>query len=410
MQQSKSSKNLSHYCGTIAFLCLITSSNLVTTIASYESITIFRIFCACVVALSLAVSFVERGRFSTQQIFAILVFALVSVYACVSALTKSVVVFGPNSLLMDVLIISAGIYFVSRWGSLVKVRDIAQFFAIYAVTAVIWMLAIGGLKVAPIPHFNIEYGSINIGRTEDYSLGLSFFFGLSAVASANILAETPGFFVRLMMGILTLIFIALCLLGGGRGEVIATLLVTSVTLVSLKRLFVPIGLSFVLLFTYFFLDSINLLESFVVVERFLLLFDGDLSSRDLLLRDALELLRDNPQCLLIGCGAGFFQHFYGYGVGYYPHNSVAEAIITFGFPAVLLVSAFVVLGSYRYLRKTGRPDFMFGLFLYVFIVSLKSQSLFGSWLLLILVTTLIWNGVAGGTFKIEHSSRIRKAR
>jgi len=101
--------------------------------------------------------------------------------------------------------------------------------------------------------------------------------------------------------------------------------------------------------------------------------------------DAINLLSDNPRCLLFGCGFGFFQSYHMYDKGLYPHNSIVEAVIVFGLPVVLVVGALFLRGLYLYLRSKKSFDLILGFTLYSGLVSLKSQYLYSCWIFMVSV-------------------------
>jgi hypothetical protein len=130
----------------------------------------------------------------------------------------------------------------------------------------------------------------------------------------------------------------------------------------------------------------------VAVQRFYLLFEGDLSSRDSLFGQVLDLLANQPSCILFGCGPGFFQRYYGYDFGYYPHNSIAEASVIYGLPLLIVGLAFAAHGFVKYYKKVGGLDLFLIFFIYNVLISLKSGYLFGSWVLIASVFLFIGVG------------------
>jgi len=130
------------------------------------------------------------------------------------------------------------------------------------------------------------------------------------------------------------------------------------------------------------LNAVLLRDQLVVFERFELLLTGDFSDRDLLIKQAINLLSGQPLCLVFGCGPGYFQMFYGYEFGLYPHNSIAEALLIYGLPLMLLITVLTAFGVIKYFKSVGSVDLFVVTVTYAFLISLKSGHLFGSWMLI----------------------------
>ena len=140
-----------------------------------------------------------------------------------------------------------------------------------------------------------------------------------------------------------------------------------------------------IIITVFFLSGLVMLilsfelidfSNFIMIRRFTGLFANEnFGYRDVLLIQSFELLSNRLDCLLIGCGFNYFQIYYDYNFGRYPHNTFVELIITFGiFISVPLILT-VLLGFIRgYFTKVGNT-FIFYLLFYFLGTSLKSGSL-----------------------------------
>ncbi|MCW8889749.1 MAG: hypothetical protein OQL20_03730, partial [Sedimenticola sp.] len=323
-----------------------------------------------------------------------LVFLCFTIHAVLLAKLNSVAEIGPEPIEIDVAIILVGMFLVFSGIKAPWTLSLAKGFVYYSLIVVGFTVVIGGLHFNPLPVFNLEYGSDQIGREEDYSLGLSYFFGLSAIAAVLLMTSELRLRNRFLYGIFCLAFIFLCVLGGGRGEIIATLVV--VLLVVLSRLRFITGAALIVIFVIFgaIVFSLEGVETFSFYKRFSLLLDGNLSTRDTLLIDVFMLLQDYPDCLIWGCGLGYFQHYYGYNVGLYPHNSIAEAVIVFGLPVTIVTAALYARGIIVYRNRVGEIDMLLAFSIYAALVSLKSQSLYGSWIFLVSILIFFWIGIA----------------
>ena len=173
-----------------------------------------------------------------------------------------------------------------------------------------------------------------------------------------------------------------------------------------KVRFVSIAAFGALVVVVLIFSSMNVFEDVVAVQRFYLLFEGDLSSRDSLLGQVLDLLANQPSCILFGCGPGFFQRYYGYDFGYYPHNSIAEALVVYGLPVLIVGLVFAANGLVKYYKKVGGVDLFLIYFSYSCLVSLKSGYLFGSWVVVAGVFFFIGIGLKTSIFPNTSALRL----
>src|SRR5690606_22950653 len=101
--------------------------------------------------------------------------------------------------------------------------------------------------------------------------------------------------------------------------------------------------------------------------------------RDVLLGQAFYLLANEPQCLLIGCGIGYFQDYWNYPLGMYPHNLFLESIISFGAVLTLLALSLAFLGFREIYKREGKGSSFIAISVYFLLIGLKSGGLFSSW-------------------------------
>ena len=127
--------------------------------------------------------------------------------------------------------------------------------------------------------------------------------------------------------------------------------------------------------------SLNLfksLDEFLIVKRFLFLFNtGTLGVREILLSQSIDLLKEQTVCSVIGCGFNYFQVYYDYNFGMYPHNIFAELLITFGIFLGMILIIFILLGTAYGFFSFYSKNFFYWILLYYLGISLKSGSLIG---------------------------------
>ena len=382
--------------GIISFLALATISNTVTTDFSYAIISISRIFLFLCVLLSLFFLFFSKAvRF--QQLYASLIFLILTFFALVTAVLGSVssIYFVP--LFVDVPLILAGIFLLflpvrSPWPSW-----LSEWFAFYALIVAGVTFIIGGLYFDPLPKFNFEFGSGLIGREETYSLGISYFYGLASLSALIAALRRSDVLVKSFFYGCFLFYIVLCFIGGGRGEIVIALLVVFL-IFSVRGFPLFLGVLFFSLITLvLFFVFRDYASQFAVFERFSMLIAGDFSSRDNLLLEGGRLLIHNPHCLLSGCGFGFFQSYHGYEFGLYPHNSLLESVIVFGLPVTLFIVFSYMRGVFLYLKYGPGVDLFLAFSAYAALVSLKSQYIYGALLFIVSIFYFCWLGLRGRT-------------
>ena len=170
----------------------------------------------------------------------------------------------------------------------------------------------------------------DIYREESYSLGLSQFYGFGTIfASFASIKSNSKLGVSVLLFFTFFLFGVLSVLGGGRGDTIIALGISSLFFLRTFPLQSIIIIALALIYILFTDLWFILLDGFVFFQR-LAEFEDGLSGRGELLSQSLDLINERPHCLLLGCGFDYFQSFYGYDIGLYPHNVVAEYLITLG--------------------------------------------------------------------------------
>lgn len=377
--------NVSHerivFVGLLSFFVLTTISGAITTFTAQSLVVYARFFAGAVLFLCIGFLFFRFGLKKTQAYSLYVYAALVSYGATLSVLAGSEPI-GFVNIERDVFVGLLGVLMISSYYSDRSIeKALVRSYVIYALIVTCLTVLLGGLLLQFPPAFRLEYIASSLGAKEEqtYSLGVSNFFGYATVAAALFVRSQQRRYLALLGFFCLVGFLFLSLLGGGRGESLAALVVV---LILLSRRFAPILLAggLILYWIAFEAEVLSALQGdFLFVKRLLILFEGNLSSRDFLLNQSYQLLVDNSQCLFVGCGFGFFQNYFGYEFEYYPHNLVAESVITFGLPLVLAAQAAVLIGILLHYRAAGKVDFILVFFAYALLVSLKSGYLLGSW-------------------------------
>lgn len=370
--------------GLASFFLLATLNTAITSDESRRLVLFLRPFLGGVVIVCIIANAIRRG-ITARGFIGMAIYLLAVLYGIAAAsLNNSLsMVFDP--LFIDVPMGLSGIYLLSAVGSRDDNKQFIQdeqvkFFVYYPVIAVLVTVAVGGFIFEIPPRFNFEYDSDQLGKDVIYSLGLTNFYGLAAIAAAYLNVGSRTRLRSVLMTVLMLFFLALALMGGGRGELFATVLIVALIHIKNRPIFtIGIILCAALVLMVSVTDWSSLSDSFVIVQRLTDLAGGDLSSRDALLYQVIDLLSNELSCLIFGCGPGYFQTYYRYDFGLYPHNLLAESVVSFGIFLTAIFLFFVARGLRRYWKSVGRLDPFLLVVLFFSIVGLKSGYLFGSW-------------------------------
>lgn len=234
----------------------------------------------------------------------------------------------------------------------------------------------GGISNEIPPKFNFEALSLE-GAQTDYTQGASFFYATAAICSGIILKASMENKYKILYSILMLFFIFLAFAGGSRGEIVIALLIIIFSTLP-KNIFYRIMLTLFFFVLSLFMVSyiLNFNEDYVVFSRFREIINGEsYGQRDILFNQGLSLLNYNQGCFIHGCGAFYFQSFFNYPYGLYPHNLIIEIAISGG----VLITIILIIGFWRGLLFTPIKNSYYYIFLFNFLVSMKSGDIFGSW-------------------------------
>ncbi len=370
---------------SLLFLCLLVITTIVgaaTNEAHYALASVIRLAVIAFTLLLIGYSvlgIVMRGRVNKQLFFMSLTLLFVITYAGVqSILHGGVVFFLENPMLIVFLFISICLSIVTAALFQRYMRDPPSgegnfpYLGAYFVFSAACVFLSGGLQAGFPPH--IEFvgpeGHVSLysqGFTKLYVMAWVYFFITAS-------QQRSGGNIRFLTAIF---FFALAALGGARGELLAGVLALVAYFFrrpSLKIILIMAGLG-VIVFYYIYANG--LWEKILVIQRFMVVLEGNFGQRDRLIDQGFRLLGERPDCLLTGCGFNYFQIYWGYPYGLYPHNVVVETFITVGLfigCAIILMAAWGAVSGYL---SWGRKNPVFYIFIVNFIIALKSNDLLG---------------------------------
>jgi hypothetical protein len=211
--------------------------------------------------------------------------------------------------------------------------------------------------------------------THQYSQGLTAIFFLALFTSLYLYKEVnikknPIMFFWYFAAFIFFLFFAFQ--GGARGETLFGLLILLCMLLgNIKKNFNKVLIFF---FPIILTDNI-IFEDLLVFRRFKVLFDGDFGLRDELIKLSLNLLYNEPKCLILGCGFSFFQDYYGFNYGMYPHNVILEFIITYGLLISIVIFSLLFIGLKNIIFSKSKILLIDIFVIYFFLIMLKSGTL-----------------------------------
>jgi len=325
--------------------------------------------------------FLQRLRLARGTVLGIVVYGVALCYGVMLASANGGMVHISEQLAADVVLALTGIYLFSSIGQNILPTRAVLLYLVFAGVVLALTIAVGGFTMAYPPQFTYEYAASEAGVAIYYSQGVSKFFGLAAIAAIFVAFSAPSRIVRLLLFGVCLGALGLSLIGGARGDSVAAALIVLAysSYRSPGSLLIWLG---AVGGAVLFLQGTIVLEDFMIFNRLMNLQD-DVGLREILLRQAAQLLAEQPACLTVGCGFGFFQRYYGYDSGLYPHNIALEAAIVWGIPLVLATAVLVFFGFVTYLRRSRSQNDAFVLFYaYFLFLFLKSGTILGAWFVL----------------------------
>lgn len=272
--------------------------------------------------------------------------------------------------------------------SVLKNINFNSFFILLLIISPLILYFFNAIDLSPIPNINFEIGVGNL-----YQQSTSGLFSVGSILLFYFALITQKRLSTIIFLFFSLITIFLSALGGARGEFLIGLIVLSLILLRNlnKKRMVVIAIFLTFSLGLVLINYWELIETLLIFERLAVVGLGNYGSRDTLLFQSLDLLSDRIDCVLIGCGLNYFQIYYGYDYGMYPHNAFAELLITFGVPLGGLIIFLVCTGSaFGFLSIYSRSP-LFWILLFFLGVSMKSGSLLG----LTTLTSLIFFSYLG---------------
>ena len=376
MKIHEAKKNALHY-GIFSFFIMISVGYVSTNNYSRSFIEPLRLASEIGVILSLAIIF-STSKLCHRHLTGLTLYIFSLVIGISRAVLNGTIEIGSTSLLVNVIITVCGILLLSYQSSNICSIKFAKLFIVYISAGFLLTIFIGGLEFTPIPHFNFDYEAGLNSMETLYSQEMSRFFGFGAMAAAFLAINAGGKWVKYFYFSLVLLFLLLSLLGGARGDSIFALVLVIAYLAISNSIRGLLWLGLILFILYIGARDWSGINNFQVFQRMSGL-NGDFGQRDVLLAQSFDLLLKEPTCMVFGCGLGYFQSYFGYPFGMYPHNVLMESFIVFGVPITLAFIFIASGGVWQYYRNSRGADLLVLLFIYSMLVRLKSGALFGDW-------------------------------
>ena len=294
-----------------------------------------------------------------------------------------------NPTFVTALVFSMGAIFLPYVSSAAKLSAKTKTYDLFIIAVGFYLLflalASGVSFTGLFPEILFSYINDEIGRPY-YSQGVSNIFAVGIIAIVfKITHESVPLYFKIGLSVAALLFFSLALAGGGRGEIVFCLVTVMFMFSrSWKHLVIggiALGLIFVVVMQL--LENSEMFAKLPTISRFVYAYgNADLGGRDYFLDKSIELLGQEPSCLVTGCGLMFFQNYYHYEFGDYPHNWAIEFFITFGLVVFVVLCVALLVFFVRHHKEFSLNDkFLCILSMYFFGIALKSGSLIGDPLL-----------------------------
>lgn len=282
----------------------------------------------------------------------------------------------------DMLLILSFVFVFSRVDKNVISVRAAGLILFYGVLVVFFTVLGGGLDLTYPPRFVFDYSLLARDRAVEYSQGVSKFYGLMAIIAGFFGAHEKSRMKALAYIALAFVFIALCALGGARGDSLSAILITLLYMLLLGQRNARMAVLVALVLSFFVVVPGLDLNDLVLFSR-LQAMDGGLGVRADLYGLAYDLIAGELTCSSVGCGFGYYQYYFGFLPAYYPHNFFLELAIVYGVPLSLLLVLLALYGVYADYRLNKKGNRLFILVvLYLLAIQLKSGTLLGAWWLM----------------------------
>ena len=354
------------------------------------------------------VSAIQKDAIKTTVAFQLLAHLFLLAYGMLGSVVFGGFRFFEDQRLIAFLLISLILsYVLTQLQTDFKTRQFANLISsswlldIFFIAGLSYIFFNGALTFSPLPVFNF----IDKAGDVDYSQGTTALLGLGAAYFLYRAAFNKAI-SRFFYLFSAISFLFLSVFGSARGDFVVSILVFVLILLRLYPL------RFKLLFSIFsvaaiicFLSVIDI-NDILLYQRFQGIFNGDLGWRDILLFQTADLLASKPACLISGCGFNFFQFYYGYEFGMYPHNIIAELLITYGVFIALPIVALLSVGIWRAFWSDVGTSFVFYFCIFQIGIALKSGTLVSMTAIPVILFFCSFAFVLSSDYKSWRSSRI----
>ncbi len=378
--------------GFFAFLVATTIGFGSVNQASLVVVPVLRGLALCLAIVCLILRLLQSGR-PPALLSTVAVITALYCYGVLQATAEAKNLVDLRSIALSYVLVSWGaLLFASCSGASCQLQ-VARYFICFASLWLLFLVLTGGVELGGMPsyHFDIEDDE---GRVVSYSQGISKYFGIASVfalyyAKSQLTNILSIFFIGIALAFLFFSFI-----GGGRGDfLVALLIILIMAAKSGRRIWLPLVIVIItcvsLLLVWAIEESIG---EILMVQRLQVLIAGEsLGLRDQLVLEGLELLGNKLDCLAMGCGYGFFQTYFSYEYGMYPHNIVVESVIVWGLPIVIGIASLAFIG-WKSLRWQGGALHWVGA--YMLLIGLKSGDVVNSWLAMSYILYLAGQGLS----------------
>lgn len=365
------------------YFVLVTVSFATTTEESRQIVVFFRSLAVVICFFIISYLLIKNSRLSLGLLMSILLLMIIVCWGLLLSIINGSFHMGIQGLLVNIIIIIVGmVVFDLYYKSPSYQKDkITKYVISYSVIVMLGIFLTGGFYFGYPPHFVLSYHT-NLSNEGEilYSQGLSKLFGMASLTTFVLWYTKDKMFFNFWF-FLAIFFLMLSMIGGARGDsMLAAMVIAGGILMRNVWLFLLFVIITVL--CYFLLDF-SWANDFLLFERFSVLLEGNLGKRDILFLQALWLIEEQPRCLLMGCGLGYFQIYYDYPHGMYPHNTILEAIISIGLPLTLLIGLLVFFGLMEFLKTEHEmKGFVVINYIYLFLINMKSGDLLSDWFFL----------------------------
>ena len=254
-------------------------------------------------------------------------------------------------------------------------RNLAhKLLGLFFVISVPLLFITNALKLTPLPHFYFNHD-----ESSTYSQGTTAFFAIAAIYFICFAMSVCTPSKRILLLSITFVMMLLSALGAARGDFLVGVLV--IFLITVKhfslRGFLLLTLTLSATGLYVIYQDILDFSDLLLFQRLEGVASGeDFGMRDLLLLQSFQLLDKESICNVVGCGFNYFQLFYNYEFGLYPHNSLAEFAVTFGLLVTIPLYSLAFLGALSgYFTKHGKT-FLYYVLLFWLGLSFKSGTIY----------------------------------